>query len=162
MRRFSHLESCDVAQPPGAVFCMDRQEYLALGGLDEQLYLFYNDVDLCKQLWNTGRKIRYLADAEVMHHEGASTSSHGGLLVTWYQNRIAYYRKHYGAWVMPWMRLTTWLRAVEEHLRFSRRYPDKEMCAAARRELWHSYREVWSRPVGYTPVEPRPAGGVAG
>ena len=83
MRRFDHLESCDVAQPPGAVFCMDREEYLALGGLDEQLYLFYNDVDLCKQLADKGRKIRYLADAEVMHHEGASTSSHGGLLVTW-------------------------------------------------------------------------------
>ncbi|MFM1874189.1 MAG: hypothetical protein RL398_3611, partial [Planctomycetota bacterium] len=73
MRDFDHLSSCDVDQPPGAVFVMRLDEWRKYGGLDERLSLFYNDVDLSKRLWRDGRKIRYLATAEVMHHRGGST-----------------------------------------------------------------------------------------
>ena len=37
------------------------------------LSLFFNDVDLCRRLWAGGRRIRYVATAEVLHHRGAST-----------------------------------------------------------------------------------------
>ena len=37
-------------QPPGAVFVMNRDEFLAMGGLDEELFLFFNDVDICWRL----------------------------------------------------------------------------------------------------------------
>jgi len=155
MRAFDHLESRDVAQPPGAVFCMNREEYVSMGGLDEQLYLFYNDVDICKRLWKKGRKVRYLAEAEVMHHQGASTSGHSRFLVTWHQNRLTYYRKHYGPLVMVWMRFVTWARAIEESIKIGRRNPDKDRRRAEREYLWAAYREVWSEPVGTTPVAPQ-------
>jgi GT2 family glycosyltransferase len=63
MRDFDHLHSRDVDQPPGACCVILREEYLAQGGLDEKLWLFFNDVDLCKRLWRRGRRIRY-AEAE--------------------------------------------------------------------------------------------------
>jgi GT2 family glycosyltransferase len=121
MADFDHLMSRDVPQPPGACFCMRRDEYVRMGGLDEQLSLFFNDVDLSKRLWRAGRAVHYLATAEVMHHRGASTKSFARMLVVWHKNRIAYYKKHYGSWVVLWLWLCIRLRVLEEWLAIGRR-----------------------------------------
>lgn len=68
MEDFDHLESRDVDQPPGAVCMLRAEDWRALDGFDEDLALFYNDVDLCLRIHARGQKIRYLASAEVMHH----------------------------------------------------------------------------------------------
>ena len=119
MGDFDHRTSRDVRQPPGACFVMRTDEYLALGGLDPTLSLFFNDVDLCRSLWRRGRRIRYLAESEVMHHHGLSTrahsSSHRNLL--WIRNRAAYYRKNYGAFAERWMRFVLRLWALESRMR---------------------------------------------
>lgn len=121
MLDFDHMRSRDVPQPPGACFCMRRAEYVELGGLDEELSLFFNDVDLSLRLWRKGRRVHYLADAEVMHHRGASTKSFAKMLVVWHRNRIAYYKKHYGGWVVLWLALCIRLRVLEEWLAIGRR-----------------------------------------
>jgi GT2 family glycosyltransferase len=144
MRGFDHLGSRDVAQPPGAVFLMRRQEYLALGGLDEQLSLFFNDVDLCRQLWRRGRRIRYLTDAVVLHHRGGSTRSFTRMLVVWHRNRLRYYQKHYGRWVTAWLWLVIKLRVWEEWIRIGRRQRDKGARKAERAFLAQAYRELWA------------------
>jgi N-acetylglucosaminyl-diphospho-decaprenol L-rhamnosyltransferase len=98
MRDFDHLQSIDVDQPPGACMVMRRKEYLDFGGLDPRLSLFFNDVDLCLRLWQRGRRIRFVADATVKHHQGASTrnmSEDFGNSI-WNANRISFYRKHHG------------------------------------------------------------------
>src|SRR5690606_15000290 len=94
MRDFDHLTSRDVDQPPGACCMLRTKEWRELSGFDEQLGLFYNDVDLCLRLKQKQRKIRYLAEAEVMHHRGASTRNFTKMLVIWHKNRLAYYQKH--------------------------------------------------------------------
>ena len=145
MEDFDHLSSCDVPQPPGAVFCMRREEYVAMGGLDEDLELFFNDVDICKRLWSAGRRVGYLAEAEVMHHRGASTSSFGKMLVIWHRNRIAYYRKHYGSWVTLWLRLCIRLRVWEEWLAIGRRNrDDPDRRKVERQHLRESLKELWA------------------
>ncbi|MCA8943496.1 MAG: glycosyltransferase family 2 protein [Planctomycetes bacterium] len=121
MRGFDHRSSRDVDQPPGACLVMHRAEYEQVGGLDEELWLFFNDVDLCRRLWRSGRRIRYFAEAEVMHHEGASTKSFAAFVTMWHRNRMAYYRKHYGDWVLPLLRLVVRWRAFEEKLAIKRR-----------------------------------------
>lgn len=114
MADFDHRSTRDVDQPPGACMVLAREEYLALGGLDERLSLFFNDVDLCKRLWAGGRKIRYLAEAEVVHVGGASTSKHRGWNTLWFRNRDAYYRKHHGPLGLAWTRcvLAVWALQV--------------------------------------------------
>ncbi len=142
MRDFDHQSSRDVDQPPGACFAMARAEYLAMGGLDEELFLFFNDVDLCKRLWQRGRRIHYLAAAEVTHHGGASTKGYRSFVVTWFRNRIAYYRKHYGRWSVPLLRLVARWRACEEWIALGRRHRDPEHRRAARAELRQFVREI--------------------
>lgn len=146
MLDFDHLTSRDVPQPPGAVFCMRRDEYLRMGGLDEVLSLYYNDVDLSKRLWRAGRKIRYLTEAVVMHHRGASTKSFAKMLVLWHKNRIAYYQKHYGTFGLVWIRFVIRLRIAEEWLAIGRRckgdparlQQERAFLRQAQKELWAS------------------------
>ncbi len=143
MLDFDHLHSRDVDQPPGACCVLRTEEWRALGGFDEVLSLFYNDVDLCRRLWQKGRAIRYVADAEVMHHQGASTKNFARMLVLWHKNRLAYYQKHHGVLGTLWVRVCVRLRIWEEWLRIGRRNrrdpgrkkAEREHLAAAVKEL---------------------------
>ncbi|MFY9344883.1 MAG: glycosyltransferase family 2 protein [Planctomycetota bacterium] len=121
MRDFDHLASRDVDQPPGACQVLRLSEWRSLGGFDEELSLFFNDVDLCRRLVRAGRRIRYVAEAEVLHHRGASTKSFARMLVLWHKNRFAYYKKHWGVLGTLWIRLCVRLRIQEEWLRIGRR-----------------------------------------
>jgi GT2 family glycosyltransferase len=125
-RDFDHLGSRDVEQPPGACFLMRTAEYRELGGFDEGLWLFFNDVDLCRRIWRRGRRIHYLAEAEVLHHGGASTKRFASMVVTWHRNRLAYYRKQYGVLAMPYLRAIVRMRALEEWLRARKKHADLE------------------------------------
>jgi len=106
---FDHQSTRDVDQPPGAVFMMRRSEYIEMGGLDEELSLFYNDVDLCKRLWSRGRKVRYVAEAQVFHHQGASTRRSARVQALWHANRLSYYAKNHGLLGAVWVRIVRWL-----------------------------------------------------
>ncbi|MEM7203374.1 MAG: glycosyltransferase family 2 protein [Planctomycetota bacterium] len=142
MRDFDHEHSRDVDQPPGACFMMRRREYLDMGGLDAKLYLFFNDVDLCRRLWKGDRRIRYLAAAEVVHHGGASTQKFHGFVITWFRNRIAYYRKHYGPLAVPYLHLILRMRALEEWFKAGSRCADPEARRAERAEIRRYVREI--------------------
>jgi len=114
MEEFDHLGDADVEQPPGACFLMRRDLFERTGGFDERLFLFFNDVDLCRSIHELGFRIRYLARAEVMHHRGRSTAQYRDFTGEWIVNRVRYYRKRHGrlgAWV-----LKSWvvMRALEE------------------------------------------------
>ncbi len=143
MRDFDHLTSRDVDQPPGACCVLRTAEWRRLGGFDEAMALFYNDVDLCRRLWRAGRRIRYVADAEVMHHRGASTRNFAKMLVLWHKNRSTYYRKHWGALGRMWIAVCVRLRIWEEWLKIgARNRHDPERKKAERAHLAAAVREV--------------------
>ncbi len=145
MADFDHLESRDVDQPPGACFMLERALYEELDGMDEELWLFYNDVDLCRRLQAMGKRIRYLASAEVMHHEGASTSSFGKFVVMWNRNRMAYYRKQHGAWTDGYLRLVIRMRALEESIRAGFRHKDPAARRSERAHIRGMVKEILAR-----------------
>ncbi len=144
MRDFDHLSSRDVDQPPGACCVLRTDEWRQLGGFDETLSLFYNDVDLCKRLQQRGRRIRYIAEAEVMHHRGASTKNFARMLMIWHRNRLAYYRKHYGVAGALWIRACVRLRIWEEWWKIGRRNRhDAGRKKAERDHLANAVKEMW-------------------
>ncbi len=104
LRDWDHLSDRDVDQPPAAVLLVRNSVLAEIGLFDETLWLFYNDVDLSRRMADAGYKTRYLTDAVVIHHEGASTSKFDGFLPIWHQNRLAYYRKHYGLFGSLWIK----------------------------------------------------------
>jgi GT2 family glycosyltransferase len=113
---FDHSESRDIDQPPAACMMMHRAEYVSMGGMDENLSLFYNDVDLCLRISKAHRGIHYLADAVVYHHRGASVGQYNtrNQNVLWVKNRKTFYEKYYGVGGRVWLDMVyfTWVFEV--------------------------------------------------
>lgn len=121
MSDFDHRSSRDVEQPPAACMVLRRREYLAMGGLDPTLSLYFNDVDLCRRLWRAGRRIRYVADAAVYHQRGGSTRELEltSRNVLYFRNRDAYLRKHHGVAGALWSRTVLLAHATEQAARIT-------------------------------------------
>lgn len=104
MRAWDHEDSRDVDQPPAAALMVRRSVLDEIGLFDERLWLFYNDVDLSLRMHRAGHRTRYVAEAHVVHHVGASTSRFGGFVPIWHDNRLTYFRKHFGWIAGPWVK----------------------------------------------------------
>jgi GT2 family glycosyltransferase len=114
MRDFDHADSRDVDQPPGACFMIRSALMETVGLLDENLFLFYNDVDYCKRIWDAGHKIHFLTRARVMHHGGKSTEQYRDFGLEWHKNRVRYYRKHFGVRGVLAAKLAALIKGVEQ------------------------------------------------
>jgi len=114
MNDFDHCHSRDVDQPPGACFMIRRELTESVGFLDEEMFLFYNDVDFCNRIWRAGLKIRYFEEARVMHHLGGSTRKYSDFGLELHKNKVLYYRKHYGKKGAGAAKAAAVLRGVEE------------------------------------------------
>jgi GT2 family glycosyltransferase len=130
MEDFDHAHSLDVDQPPGAACLLPRRVLDQVGLLDESLFLFFNDVDFCQRLRAAGYKIRFLADAHVIHHGGQSTRRYPLFVQEWTLNRLRYYRKHFGRRGAAAVKAMTCLRAGEEMVRILFRHRGAERKAA--------------------------------
>jgi hypothetical protein len=104
MRDWDQESSRDVDQPPAAVLLLRRNVLEQVGLFDEELWLFYNDVDLARRLKAAGWKTHYLAEARVVHHVGGSTRKFGDFVTVWQRDRLRYYRKHHGRLGALWLK----------------------------------------------------------
>ncbi len=132
MEDFDHKGDADVDQPPGACLLIRREWWNAIGGFDERLWLFYNDVEFCQALHERGLKIRYVVDAKVLHHLGKSTAQYRDFAGEWICNRIRYYRIRHGARGAFVLKSWLLLRALEEALRIWRGHSGPALGAAGR------------------------------
>jgi GT2 family glycosyltransferase len=57
----------------GAYMMFRRDIYKEIGGFDERIPMFLEDGEYCLRLSRHGYKIRYLADAAIIHYAGQST-----------------------------------------------------------------------------------------
>jgi N-acetylglucosaminyl-diphospho-decaprenol L-rhamnosyltransferase len=140
MADFDHLTSRDVDQPPGAALMVRRDLWEVLEGFDPELWLFFNDVDLCRRLHELGWRVAYRADVAIVHHEGKSTSKFPTMGAIWHVNRLAYYRKTFGWKGALLARVMSSLRGLEEVLKLRKSGAPPE----ARRAVWTSVRQVWA------------------
>ncbi len=65
--------SCDVPVLSGAALLVRRADFKAVGGFDEQLFLYHEDDDLSLRLAARGR-LRFVREAGVVHAEGRSSA----------------------------------------------------------------------------------------
>ena len=46
-----------------------------VGLFDEQFFIYWEDVDLCKRMWDNGWKVVYFPKASIVHHVGGSSKT---------------------------------------------------------------------------------------
>jgi N-acetylglucosaminyl-diphospho-decaprenol L-rhamnosyltransferase len=102
----------------GACVLVRRTLLEELDGLDEGFFLYSEDIDLCRRIWDADSEVRYEPGAVCVHVEGASTPR-GGLLPVLARSRIRYARKHLSRWQAFATRLGVGLGSLT-HLMVSR------------------------------------------
>jgi N-acetylglucosaminyl-diphospho-decaprenol L-rhamnosyltransferase len=83
----------------GACFLIRRDLFLRLGGFDENIFLFYEDDDLCRRVAETGSALIYVPKAVVRHARGRSSTPKRGRIFKsrWHQAwSRAYVSRKYG------------------------------------------------------------------
>jgi exopolysaccharide biosynthesis polyprenyl glycosylphosphotransferase len=51
----------------GSCMMIRNEAFMAAEGFDEEFFLYYEDIDFCRRLWQTGYRVHYVPDAVVVH-----------------------------------------------------------------------------------------------
>jgi len=78
----------------GACMLVRRSAYEQIGGFDERFFLYCEDTDICRRLWDAGFSVRFEPAAEV-HHVGGASSGAGETQAIAARSRVLYARKHF-------------------------------------------------------------------
>ena len=88
--------SQDVEWANGACLMVRKAIFDRLDGLDEQFFMYFEDVDLCRRVQQLGYRVRHVAEGEVVHLLGRSSrTNRNGLNKQWELSRIRYVEKHF-------------------------------------------------------------------
>lgn len=86
----------DIMQPMAAAFMIRGSLLNSIGNMDERFRMFFNDVDLCKKVYDAGSKIRLLPSAVVTHAHGTSIKkARLKMITTWNNDCTLYFSKHH-------------------------------------------------------------------
>lgn len=73
MGYFDFQSPREVDQPMGSCLLLRRKVLEKVGVLDERFPIFFNDVDLCYRIKQSGGKLFFWPEAKALHHRGGST-----------------------------------------------------------------------------------------
>ena len=91
--RYEREGTCDWAS--GACLMVDRGALERLDGFDEQFFLYREDVDLCRRLWDADYRVVFTPTVTCTHAGGGS-APRWSLMRVLAKSRIRYARKHFG------------------------------------------------------------------
>jgi GT2 family glycosyltransferase len=89
----SYEHDHDVEWLSGACMLVRRELYEQIGGFDERFFLYCEDTDICRRVWDAGRRVRFVSEAVVRHVGGASSGA-GETQPILARSRVLYARKH--------------------------------------------------------------------
>jgi GT2 family glycosyltransferase len=85
-----------VDQPMASALLLRTAALEQVGLFDEDFPMYFNDVDLCRRLWDAGWEVRYTPQVTVVHHHGASTRlAKRAMVIESGRSFLHYYEKHY-------------------------------------------------------------------
>jgi GT2 family glycosyltransferase len=87
--------STEVDWLSGACLMLRKEAVVALNGLDERYFLYWEDADLCRRLRDHGHTVRYVPAAAVVHTVGQSSRSAPELAIrAFHKSAFIYYSTH--------------------------------------------------------------------
>jgi N-acetylglucosaminyl-diphospho-decaprenol L-rhamnosyltransferase len=97
----------------GACLLVRRQAYEQVGGLDEDFFMYSEEMDWCRRIKDAGWLVVYLPTATVVHHEGRSSEQViPARHIHFQSSKVRYFRKHHGSFqaeVLRWFLLSTYV-----------------------------------------------------
>ncbi|MFH0873980.1 MAG: glycosyltransferase family 2 protein [Candidatus Komeilibacteria bacterium] len=121
---FDYTRPAEVQQLMGAALCFRRSLLTTIGPLDEDFFLWFEEVDFCCRTQKAGLKLFYYPLAEIVHLGKASFRQHFTLKLQKMFNRslITYFLKHGTIFSVLWLQLMvplniclTWLYGLTQN-----------------------------------------------
>jgi GT2 family glycosyltransferase len=82
----------------GACLFLRRQAIDQIGLLDEDYFIYSEEVDLCTRLNKAGWELYWVPQAEIIHYGGQSTQQVAQeMFFRLYESKLTYFRKHQGS-----------------------------------------------------------------
>jgi len=123
---FTYLDpdqATEVDSVTGACMLIRAEAIAQVGLLDEQFFMYGEDLDWAYRIKNAGWKVAYNPSVTVFHVKGASSRHSRRAQVEFYRAMDIFYRKHYaartGRWLHALIVTAIWLRQRIEQLRLT-------------------------------------------
>jgi len=135
-------ETQDVDWVVGACLMIRRDAYEEIGPLDEQFFMYSEELDYGFRLKEAGWRVVYLPDAQVIHHEGKSSEQiAANRLIMFHTSKVQFYEKVFGRRKARLLRLfllgTFVFQWIEESLKWLLGHK-----RSLRRERMAAYRQI--------------------
>jgi GT2 family glycosyltransferase len=93
----AHLtEPTDVGVVSGSCMFFDAKVFDKIGGLETIFFLYCEEEDISKRVWESGYKVRFLPQAKLIHYEGGSTQRNLDIEKEYYISYYLLLDKHFG------------------------------------------------------------------
>ena len=80
----------------GSFMMFRRETVQKVGKLDEDFFMYCEDIDYCYRINQAGGKIYYVPDSQIIHYKGESTKKYNlDYVITFNKSLYKFYKKHY-------------------------------------------------------------------
>ena len=136
-----NLESTqEVCWVSGACLLARTESALEVGPFDENIIIYYEDVDWCYRMVQAGWKVVFYSDAEIIHYHGQTRKKNMARdTFIIYQSRNYFLSKHYGRMAQLLVKILT---ILEVSLRYLRTLTFSHLSADQRHDLLKTYRRI--------------------
>lgn len=101
-----HRKFREVDWISGACLMVRRRAMEDVGLMDENYFMFFEEIDLCNRVRKKGWKIFYTPDVRMIHHGGKSSGSEfERIMIEYRKSQLYFYKKHYGITYMKILKL---------------------------------------------------------
>lgn len=93
----------EIFSAKGACMLIPKLVFNAIGGFDEDFFIFFEETDLCYRIWLSGKKILYVPNAVIYHKTGGDTVDsykYENRLYLSTRNMIMSYLKNFGSYYL--------------------------------------------------------------
>lgn len=111
---YNYNESAEIFYAKGASFLVKREVLAKTGLFDSDMFLYFDEVDLCWRIWLSGYSVVYAPGSVVRHASGATASS-------MQQKKVFFYSRNHFLVILKNYDLTNMSKAVVVSLLFEAR-----------------------------------------
>ncbi len=96
MLDFDHNDTTPVDWLSGCCLMISKSIFKKINGFDENYFLFNEDIDLCRMVHKTGKKVVYFPEAKVFHKVSTSNSKTSAkVIIQRHLGMMYYFKKHH-------------------------------------------------------------------
>lgn len=112
LTRYAPNKIKEVDWASGACLLVDKETFLKLGGFDENIFMYMEEVELLFRAKKLGYKTVFFPEAKFIHLESASSKKRTYPILKVYEGFIYLYKKHHSKFELFILKLILYLKAI--------------------------------------------------